>query len=63
MLVVVLPGTVHEGQGGRVAARESEEAGAQPEDSVPVEEDRPESLHPGRAVVAQQEEGDEESPQ
>ena len=58
-----LPGTVHESQRGGVTPRQSEEAGPEPEDSVPVEENRPESLHSGRAVVAQQEERDEESPE
>ena len=59
----LLPRTVHEGQRGGVAARQSEEPRPEPEDSVPVEENRPESLHSRRAVVAEQEERDEESPQ
>ena len=59
----LLPRTVHEGQRGGVAARQSEEPRPEPEDSVPVEENRPESLHTRRAVVAEQEERDEESPE
>ena len=63
MLKPLLPWTVHESQRSCVAPRDSEEAGPEPVDFVPVEEDGPESLHPGRPVVAQQEERDEETAQ
>ena len=53
---------MHQGYGGKVAPGESEQGGGGPEDQVPVEEDRPEPLHPGRSVVTKQEKWDEERP-
>ena len=58
----IIPWTVHQSYGGKVAPGESEQGGGGPEDQVPMEEDGPEPLHPGRSVVTKQEKWDEESP-
>ena len=53
---------MHQGYGGEVAPGQGEQGGGGPVDQVPVEEDGPEALHPGRSVVTKQEKRDEESP-
>ena len=58
----LLPWTVHESYRGEVPPGHGEQGGGGPVDQVPVEEDGPEPLHPGRSVVTKQEERDEESP-
>ena len=50
-MTIVLPWTVHEGQWGEVAPGHGEQGGGGPVDQVPVEEDGPQPLYPGRPEV------------